>query len=130
VEINWDALTPPTPPDRVQQLLTSLATGTYSGPERRRHKRHAVTAPVVALPLAAHYRVDGDPVQMTTANVSLGGAALMHTQCIDAPYLVLDFSVAGEDRLQVVLQVLRVRCVGPLFEIGGQFSGRLSLALT
>jgi hypothetical protein len=125
MEATRDAATPLVSAENVQQLLTCLSGGDYSGQERRRHQRHAVTAPVVALPLAADYHIDGDSVRMTTTNLSLGGAALIHTEPINAPYLVLDFSAAGEELLQVVLQILRMRSIGAFFEIGGQFIGRL-----
>ena len=125
LEVQRDAATPSVPAENMEQFLTCLAGGHYSGQERRRHKRHPVTAPVVALPLAADYRIEGESVQMTTTNLSLGGAALMHTESINSPYLVLDFSAAGEDLLQVVLQILRVRSIGSIFEISGQFIGRL-----
>jgi hypothetical protein len=125
VESSRETAPPPFPSEHVQHLLACLASGHYSGQERRRHKRHAVTVPVVALPLAADYRIDGESVHMTATNVSLGGAALMYTSSIAAPYLVLDFGAAGEELLQVVLQILRLRSIGSLFEICGQFIGRL-----
>jgi hypothetical protein len=125
IEVKRDDDAQPVSVENVQQLLTCLAGGQFFGKERRRHLRHAVAAPVVALPLAADYRIDGEPQQMTTTNLSLGGAALMHSQQVDAPYLVLDFSAAGEELLQVVLQILRVRSIGSFVEIGGQFIGRM-----
>jgi hypothetical protein len=82
--------------------------------------------PVLVLPLARDFRVAGEPMQMTTVNVSLGGAALVHTRFIDAPYLALDFSVAGVELMQVILHVLRVRSTGLVYEIGGKFISRLS----
>ena len=117
------------PPENVQRLVKSLVPDEYTGPDRRRQKRYPVSVPVIALPLASDFRIDGDPVQMTTANVSLGGAALIHTRFVDAPYLALDFRGAGVELLQVVLKVLRVRCLGPVYEVGGEFMSRLSQSL-
>jgi hypothetical protein len=126
VEIKAGGAASSVPPGNVQRLLRSLVTHEFDGPERRAHKRHPVSVPVTVLPLAADFRIDGEPIQMTTANISLGGVALIHTRFIDAPYLALDFTVAGVELLQVVLKVLRVRSVGPVYEIGGQFISRLS----
>jgi len=117
---------PSIPPDNIQRIAKSLASDEQAGADRRRHKRHTVMVPVVALPLAADFRVDGEPVQMTTANVSLGGAALIHTRFVDGPYLALDFSIAGIELLQVVLKVLRVQSRGIVYEVGGEFISRLS----
>ena len=126
VAIKVDANTPATPPENIQRLVRSMASEEQKGADRRRHKRHPVMLPVAALPLANDFRVDGEPMQMTTANVSLGGAALIHTRCVDAPFLALDFSVAGVELLQVVLKVLRVSSRGLVYEIGGEFISRLS----
>jgi hypothetical protein len=126
VEVNMQAAAPSVPSENVQRLIKSLVPGEYTGPDRRIHKRYAVTVPVIVLPLTSDFRINGEPVQMTTANVSLGGAALIHTRFIDGPYLALDFTVAGIELLQVVLKVLRVQGAGPVYEVGGQFISRLS----
>jgi hypothetical protein len=114
------------PPEHIQRIVRSMASQEQQGAERRRHKRYPVMAPVAAMPIARDFRLTGDPVQMTTANVSLGGAALIHTRFVDAPYLALDFTVAVMDRLQVVFKVLRVQSRGVVYEIGGEFISRLS----
>jgi hypothetical protein len=118
---------PAIPPETVQRLIKPLASTEYQGPDRRREKRYPVTLPVVAVPLAADFRIDGEPAQMLTANISLGGAALIHTRFIDADYLALDFTGAGSESLQVVLKVLRVRSLGLVYEISGEFVSRLVL---
>jgi PilZ domain len=117
---------PPIPLENIQRIVKSLASNEQPGAERRRHKRHPVMVPVVALPLAADFHVDGEPVKMTTANVSLGGAALIHTRFVDAPYLAMDFTVAGIELWQVVFKVLRVQSRGIVYEVGGEFVSRLS----
>jgi hypothetical protein len=130
VEGRVEAIAPSIPPENVQRLLKSFVPGDFSGPDRRRHKRYPVTVPVIVLPLAADFRINGEPVQMTTANVSLGGAAFIHTRFIDVPYLAIDFTLAGLELLQVVLQVLRVRNIGPVYEVAGQFISSVSQAPT
>jgi len=126
VALKVDSNAPSMPPENIQRLIKSMASEEQKGAERRRHKRYPVMVPVVALPLTADFRVDGEPMQMTTANVSLGGVALIHTRFVDAPFLALDFRVAGVELLQVVLKVLRVRSRGLVYEIGGEFISRLS----
>jgi hypothetical protein len=82
--------------------------------------------PVIALPLAADFRVDGAPMQLTTADLSLGGAAFVYTRYVDAPYLAIDFTSPGIELLQVVYRVLACRSVGPVYAIRGEFVSRLS----
>jgi hypothetical protein len=118
--------TPTIPPENVQRLAKMLAWDDAKWADRRQHPRHAISLPVIVLPLATDFRVNGDAVTMTTANISLGGAALLHTRFVDAPYLAIDFTTAGVDKMQVVLQVLRCRASGPVYEIGGKFISRLS----
>ena len=109
------------PPAHIQRLLKSLAGKDYSGPERRRGKHYQVTSPVVAVPLAEDFKVDGAPLEMTTLNVSLHGAALLHTRHTTAPYLALDFTMDGSALLQTVMRVLRVRSMGLAYEVAGEF---------
>ena len=82
--------------------------------------------PAVALPLAPDFRVNGEAMAMTTANISLGGVALLHTRFVDAPYLAVDFTPTGEDKLQVVLKLLHCRPLGLVYEIGGEFISRVT----
>jgi predicted RNA-binding Zn-ribbon protein involved in translation (DUF1610 family) len=114
------------PPENIKRLVKSVAPGKSPHIDLRKHKRHPITVPVVAVPLAADFRVSGEPMKMTTLNVSLGGAALIHTRVIDAPYLAIDFSAAGIELMQVVLKVLRVRNVGAVYEVAGEFISQLA----
>jgi hypothetical protein len=79
----------------------------------------------VAVPLGPDFRVIGDPLHMTTANVSLGGAALIHTRFVAAPNLALDFRTA-DSNMQVVLRVSHVRSLGLVYKVGGEFISQLS----
>ena len=117
------------PPEHVQRLLKSLAGKEYSGPERRRGKHYQVTKPAVVIPLAMDFRVEGAPMEMTTLNVSLYGAALLHTRHTNAAYLALDFTMDGSHLLQAVMRVLRVRSMGIGYEVAGEFVSGLTQQL-
>jgi hypothetical protein len=118
--------TNPGAPSRIRQLVRSLGGKPYAGPDRRQDQRYSMAVPAVAIPLGKDFRVIGKPVQMTTLNVSQGGAALLHTQYTDTPNFALDFTASGIPLMQVILQVLRVRDVGSVYEIAGQFVSRMS----
>ena len=119
------AATPPSIPlDYIRRLVKTQEAEQHVGSERRRHKRYSIAVPVVAVPLGPDFRVIGDPLQLTTANVSLGGAALIHTRFLDAPNLALDFTTAGNE-LQVLLRVLHVRSLGLVYEVAGDFISQL-----
>jgi hypothetical protein len=118
-------VTPPILPESAQRLAKSLLPEDDKWADHRRHKRYRTAVPVVVLPLASDFRVSGEAEPMTAANVSLGGAALLHTRRVDAPYLAIDFRPAV-DELQVVFKVLRCRPLAPVYEIGGQFISRMT----
>jgi hypothetical protein len=115
-----------TPPEHLQRLVRMLTSREFKGVERRRYKRYAAVAPVVATPLGEDFLVIGKPVRMTTTNVSHDGIGLIHTQYLRAPYYALDFSVAGLELRQAIVKLLRVRGLGPVYESGGRFVRGLS----
>lgn len=121
---------PSIPSENVKRIISALAPEEYKGPELRRHKRYPVVVPVIALPLSLDFRIDGEPMQMTTADVSLGGAAFVYTRFVNAHYLAIDFTAAGVQPLQAVLKVLRVQSLGLVYKVSGEFISRLILSET
>jgi hypothetical protein len=115
-----------TPPEHLQRLVRLLTSREFKGVERRRYKRYAAVAPVVAVPLGEDFRVAGKPIRMTTTNVSHDGIGLIHTQYLKAQYYALDFTIAGLELRQAIVKLLRVRGLGPVYESGGRFVRGLS----
>jgi hypothetical protein len=115
-----------TPPEHLQRLVRMLTSRDFKGVERRRYKRYAAVAPVVAVPLGEDFRVTGTPIRMTTTNVSHDGIGLIHTQYLRAPFYALDFTIAGLELRQAIVKLLRVRGLGPVYESGGRFVRGLS----
>ncbi len=115
-----------TPPEHLQRLVRMLTSREFKGIERRRYKRYAAVAPVVAVPLGEDFRVAGMPIRMTTTNVSHDGIGLIHTQYLRAPFYALDFTIAGLELRQAIVKLLRVRGLGPVYESGGRFVRGLS----
>jgi hypothetical protein len=115
-----------TPPEHLQRLVRMLTSREFKGVERRRYKRYAAVAPVVAVPLGEDFRITGKPIRMTTTNVSHDGIGLIHTQYLKAPYYALDFTIAGLELRQAIVKLLRVRGLGPVYESGGRFVRGLS----
>jgi hypothetical protein len=106
-----------------QRLVQGLIADTHRSEERRSHTRYPVAAPVTAIPLSADFRVVGPAVAMTTLNLSLGGAALIHKQACQAPCYALDFAEAGLGVLQILLRVLRTSDIGLQHVTAGDFLG-------
>jgi hypothetical protein len=117
------------PPRHVQRLVRTLAARNQTALERRKSQRYRATFAVVAVPLGNDFRIIGEPVGMTTVNISDDGAGLIHTRNVVAPYYALDFTDTGLELLQVVFQVTRTRPRGPAFEMGGRFVRYLAQVL-
>lgn len=108
---------------RVLQYLSSFE---HTGPEKRRERRHAVALPVMALPLASNFRVSGAAFELSTINISRGGASFMYAAEIEAAYLAIDFSYAGLGFVQALFEVLRVRPFLSAYEIAGRWHCRVN----
>lgn len=108
-----------------EEFIKQLVQGAkhYHGSNRRAEARHAVGMAVRAVPVNAAQQPVGDTFVAVTRDISVKGVALYHTQPILAPFLSLEFPLPDGGKRQTLLQVLRSRPVGPLFEIAGQFIG-------
>ena len=109
----------------LRRVLRFLSSFEHTGFEQRRETRHAVALRVLALPLGHNFRVIGEAVQMTMINISRAGAALLDPNPVKAPYLAIDFSVAGPNNVQAILDVLRVRSLFAAYETAGQWRCRI-----
>jgi len=99
-----------------------------AGRERRLQTRYSIGVEVVAIPLHADFAIAGPAVRMTTRDISSSGVALSCARFTNAPYFAIDFTSAGIELLQVLLQVVRVSNNGPNYEVAGKFISRLHCA--
>lgn len=116
----------PVPHRDLYQVLKYMSGLEHAGDERRREPRHAVALPVLALPLDETFRVSGAAIEMTTINVSRGGAAFIHEATLKAAYISVDFSYVGLGMIHAVLEVLRVRPVLSACEVAGRWVCRVN----
>ena len=61
-------------------------------------------------------------------NISTGGICLLNDRAVHAAFLALELSAPGGDLIQVLVQVLRSRPRGGVYEIGGEFIARIANA--
>jgi hypothetical protein len=124
---------PSEPVDKSTSTITDVAssgseTDTLTGKDCRQQTRYSIGVRVVAVPLRANFSIAGAALRMTTRDISQSGMALAHARFSDVPYYVVDFTSAGIELLQVLLQVLRVTNSGPTYEVAGKFVNRLHCA--
>lgn len=110
-----------TPPDHLLRLVKLLCNQDYRGVERRRYQRYAAVVSVIAVPLNDEFRVSGLPLRMTTTNVSHSGISLIYNDYHVSAHYALDFSVSAMPLCQAVVTPVRMRALGPVYEIGARF---------
>lgn len=114
------------PPERVVNFIRRVIRGEkfYPGAERRQSLRYPITIPVKAMPLDDQHHPVGEVFLGVTRDISVGGLCMYHLQPVNAHYLELELSSNNSDeQLHVVLEVVRCRQTGPLYEIAGRFVG-------
>ncbi|TWT89669.1 PilZ domain protein [Pseudobythopirellula maris] len=95
------------------------------GVEQRKHERHAVKLPATVLPLDGKFMISGEPVELTTQDISQGGACLRHTEAFDHPYAYIHFKLPANRELRMLAKVVRNRDCGGAWEIGLKYTSRV-----
>jgi hypothetical protein len=116
-----DVLTSPEEISNFVMDLTADVRNAHSA-ERRTEPLYAIMVPVFATPFDASGHRIGERFLAVTRDVSVIGGAILHTANVPAQYLLLEFNLPGGREFRVVLEVLRVREIGPLWELTGRFA--------
>lgn len=95
--------------------------------EKRQGDRHDILSNVLAVPVDDQFRPIGPAELVLSRNISTSGIALIHTKAVTEKYLALEFDLPLEEKLQVVMEVLRCRPFGPYLEIGGRFVTKMGI---
>jgi PilZ domain len=90
--------------------------------DQRTYQRYPVCVPVEVIPYNLRGQRTGEPIAAATKDVSASGMALLFTESVQDRLLVVSFPQSKQHADQgIILQVVRCRQVGPLWEIGGRF---------
>ena len=111
--------------DCLSSIAKEIISGAYTGPERRRAKRHEVDAFVVVIPLSEAYRVVEKPRLAHTRDISASGVSLVSDRSFDAAACVVDFHPAGFAKLRFVANLVWEAKRGPIWQIGAAICGRV-----
>lgn len=82
--------------------------------------------PVAAVPVDDDLQRIGEPFVAVSRDLSGKGIAIYHTRRISQRYLALELSTPSDEKLHVLLQVLRCRPVGLFYEIAGNFVSKIA----
>ena len=76
---------------------------------------------MIAVPLDENRQPCGEPFLALTRNISRGGIAILHSEGVTAPYLLLRIETGRHKAIQTVVQVVRTRSFYQFTEISGRF---------
>jgi hypothetical protein len=117
--VDWDCLS--TSRSTLDQFVGAVEARRDTSDERRTDKRRPIQLDVIAVPLDAQFRQIGEPFLALTRNISRGGIAILHTEKVSAPYLLLRLETQRHDVIQAIIQVVRSRTFYQFTEISGRF---------
>ena len=89
--------------------------------DRRREPRYPLSVPVAITPVGEARRQLTGAFDAVTRDISTSGISFLHTSLVNDHYLNLRFTEARPDAPTIVIEVLRRRKIGPLWEIAGKF---------
>lgn len=113
------------PPSAIARFLHHLVDKTPVGCERRRTSRYPIVIPVVAQPFSSSFCSTDPSFMALTRDLSSTGLALVHTRAVGAELLAVELAGGKNNRMQLVMRVLRCRPFHHLYEIAGDFLVRL-----
>lgn len=116
------------PPEMIACFVQRMVRNAqyYAGPEQRTERRYAVSVPVSAIPVDDSFQKTGEPFMALTRDISTKGMSMYHTRRVSEKFLALELTDPANNRLRVVLEVLRCRPDGLFYEIAGRFATKIS----
>lgn len=116
------------PSQAIADFVQRLSNRSFTGVEHRTHRRHLMALPILVQPVDQEFQPQGAPYKVVLHDISTGGAGLLHTRAIKDRFLALELrNSQGTDAetVHLVMEVLRCRSAGPMYDIGGRFITRL-----
>ena len=105
----------------VEQFVDAVDSGKDPFEDRRSTKRKPAMIDVIAVPLDAEHKPCGDAFLALTRDISRGGIAILCTEEIKAPYLLLRLEMARYRMMQAVVRVIRQRSFYQFTEVSAAF---------
>lgn len=106
----------------VDQFVDAVDGGYDPFDDRRSAQRKPAMIDVIAVPLDAEQQPCGDAFLALTRNISHGGIAILCTEQIKVPYLLLRLEMARYRCLQAVVRVIRSRSFYQFTEVSAAFA--------
>jgi hypothetical protein len=98
----------------------------HAGRDKRRAVRYSVKAAIPVQPFDAMLQPIEAPFMSVARNISTGGICLLSDRTIHAEFLGLELSATAGELVQLLVQVMRSRPRGNVYEIGGEFITKMA----
>ncbi|HXY34036.1 MAG TPA: hypothetical protein VEI07_07400 [Planctomycetaceae bacterium] len=118
--VDWNSIS--SSREAVEQFVDAVDGGRDLFEDRRSAKRKPVTIDVIAVPLDAQQKPCGDAFLALTRNISRGGIAILCTERVKSPYLLLRLEMARYRMLQAVVKVIRSKSFYQFTEVSACFA--------
>lgn len=95
-----------------------------AGVELRRHRRRPITMHVPVAKLDDHHLPIGENFEVLSRDLSEGGIALLYTEPLEGKLAAL-VAMPDSGHVQLLMEVVRQRQAGPLYQMGCKFFDRI-----
>ncbi len=112
------------PSDAVASLVAKLVSEESGEADRRAHVRHPLMMAIATVAVDDDVQPVAEPVTMITRDISSHGIGLIHTQPVDAKWIVIELPLQTGTE-QFVMEVVRCHPVDRFYDVGGRFIRRL-----
>jgi hypothetical protein len=117
--VDWNSVS--STREAVEQFVDAVDSGNDPFEDRRSTKRKPAMIDVIAVPLDAEHKPCGEAFLALTRNISRGGIAILCTEEIKSPYLLLRLEMARYRMMQSIVRVIRQRSFYQFTEVSAEF---------
>ena len=107
--------------EQLAEFVRALTADGYEGPERRSEPRHPLLVSVEAQAIDADGQPIGEAVSGISRDLSASGISILTATPIVGGFLWIRLTRKEIGTIEAVLEVVRIRTIGPFFETAGRF---------
>jgi hypothetical protein len=107
--------------EQLANFIRDLTADAYEGPDRRIEQRYPLLVSVQAQAIDADGNRTGVPISGISRDLSASGISILTVTPIAGRRVALRMSRKDVGMIEILLDVVRSRAIGPFFETAGRF---------
>ncbi|MBX7072191.1 MAG: PilZ domain-containing protein [Pirellulales bacterium] len=123
--MNLDLKSIPDPPEALIQFVQRLREQANPEDERRQSVRYPLTAVVTILPIEWFSDQRHEPFKAVSKDISTSGLSVIGTRPVTTQQFMAYIEVDEQPAVALLVNTVRCRAVGHLYEIAGQITKKL-----